>query len=833
MRRIGGFPYDLKNLVFSPDGTRLAATTALNVFVLETQNFTLLFHDDRLADIPNGAAFGPDNTLYIASADSTIRKYSPAGRLIAAKKIEQLGLIYGFGIDPTGQMLAVSSVNVIGAYMLDAATLRVQGMLISNDLPAAPYGALAQSSNGSVASGGLFLKNGIGVVRIWIPGPKPAYRDVQVPNDSVAAISSCGSGFLIATIGQSVTLVDQEGRAQWHIDPSNVSAYGKIGSAFLASEDGRRVWFGLGQGADDPVEFDLTNERLFRSPAPGEGLFPPIDNLLPVTGWNSSGSPKLGRIQLDHEVDEAFRSMAQIPDGSGFVLGSEFQVWRYDRSGKFQWRFKPSAAAYGVNITRSGKLLVAAYGDGTIRWHRLTDGAELLALYVDAKTLAWIAWTPTGYFMSSPGGDNLGGWQLNRGFNAAADFVPMSRFRDRFYRPDIIKLVLASLDEAAAVQAADAATPGGRRPANVVIADQLPPVVTIVSPSDGSPTQPGSVSIGYEVRSPSGLALDSVELLLDGRPTGLHQKLTPLVNAESPVQGKIDVPIPDGTSGPLEIGLVAKAEGKSSLVAKVHLNVAGAPAPDDLLKPKLFALVVGISNYQIPGVQPLRFASKDAMDFQQLLMQQQNGSIYGPVDVHPLTDGQATTGKIKEELDWLNDHVTRHDVGVIYLSGHGQTDARGRFWFLTSDTDKARLAATALSREDIDVTLQSLRGRVIVFLDACHAGQASSGGGDGNVDVNALISDLTVSGQEMVIFSSSTGRELSFESPDWQNGAFTKSVLEAIGEGRADLFKTKRITASLLDAYAVKRVGELTGNRQHPLMFRPQQSADFDIATVH
>jgi uncharacterized caspase-like protein len=335
------------------------------------------------------------------------------------------------------------------------------------------------------------------------------------------------------------------------------------------------------------------------------------------------------------------------------------------------------------------------------------------------------------------------------------------------------------------------------------------------------------------VRSPSGLALDSVELLLDGRPTGLHQKLTPLVNAESPVQGKIDVPIPEGTSGPREIGLVAKAEGKSSLVAKVHLNVAGAPAPDDLLKPKLFALVVGISNYQIPRVQPLRFASKDAMDFQQLLMQQQNGNIYGPVDVHPLTDGQATTGKIKEELAWLKDHVTRHDVGVIYLSGHGQTDARGRFWFLTSDTDKARLAATALSREDIDVTLQSLRGRVIVFLDACHAGQASSGGGDGNVDVNALISDLTVSGQEMVIFSSSTGRELSFESPDWQNGAFTKSGLEAIGEGRADLFKTKRITASLLDAYAVKRIGELTGNRQHPLMFRPQQSADFAIATVH
>ena len=70
------------------------------------------------------------------------------------------------------------------------------------------------------------------------------------------------------------------------------------------------------------------------------------------------------------------------------------------------------------------------------------------------------------------------------------------------------------------------------------------------------------------------------------------------------------------------------------------------------------------------------------------------------------------------------------------------------------------------------------------------------------------------------------------ESPDWQNGAFTKSVIEAVADGRADLFKTGRITSSLLDAYATKRVVELTGKRQHPIMFRAGEAADFDIAAV-
>src|SRR5262245_52928814 len=38
------------------------------------------------------------------------------------------------------------------------------------------------------------------------------------------------------------------------------------------------------------------------------------------------------------------------------------------------------AVTWGVNVPANNKLVVAAYGDGTIRWYRLTDGQELLAL---------------------------------------------------------------------------------------------------------------------------------------------------------------------------------------------------------------------------------------------------------------------------------------------------------------------------------------------------------------------------------------------------------------------------------------------------------------------
>ncbi|WP_290982677.1 caspase family protein [Hyphomicrobium sp.] len=829
VKRIENFPYDIKNLVFSSDGKRLAVTMGGNVYVLDTEGFKPIFHDGSLEDMPYGVAFGPDYTLYVASLDGSIRKYNPKGRLVLARRFNRLGRVYGLVADPSGRYLLTSSIDVAGAIYFDAATLKIIGQLNPTGLTTTPLGILAGTIDGNVAGGGAWIdsRTGVGILRIW--HPSQTYTDFELHNDSVAAITGCGSGFVFATYSQTLTRIDAEGKIQWKLQSANYSAYEKKGKAFLVSKDGRRVWFGLGRGAEDPVEFDLANERLFKSPVAGDGLFPAVDNVLPVTGWDASGDPRLGSLQLYHETDETFRSMAQLPNGGGFVLGSEFQLWAYDQTGKVVWRVKPPAPVHGANITRDGRLLVAAYNDGTIRWHRLTDGAELLALYLDRKTLAWIAWTPTGYFMSSPGGDNLGGWQINRGFHQSADFFPMSRFRDRFYRPDIVKLVLAKLDERAAIEAANAASDRKPAPLNPDVSEQLPPVIAITSPIDGSLAQPGTVSANYELRSPSGDPVNSIEVLIDGRPIDVKQTPPQATSSGATVLGKIDIPLPQTAYGKIEIGLIAQTPNRRSAVAKIALQV-NAPQSDDL-KPSLFALVVGISNYQASGIQPLQYAAKDAQDFRDLLQRQANG-LYGAVEVKMLTDQGAKTGMIKEGLQWLADQVTRHDVGVVFLAGHGETDSRNRFWFLTADTDKAHLAATALSKEDIDVTLQSLRGRVVVFLDACHAGNAASDQGEGSVDTNALLGELSATGQDMVIFSSSSGREVSYESPDWKNGVFTKSVIEAIADGKADLFKTGRITSSLLDAYAAKRVGDLTGGRQHPLMFRPRDSADFDIAVV-
>ena len=122
-----------------------------------------------------------------------------------------------------------------------------------------------------------------------------------------------------------------------------------------------------------------------------------------------------------------------------------------------------------------GRLVVAALRDGTVRWYRASDGVELLALFVHSDGKRWVAFTASGYYAPSAAGEDLVGWQVDNGPDQAASFFPASRFRDYFYRPDVVSLVLKTLDEAEAVRRAEAATAQHEAP-RAEAAEQTAPV---------------------------------------------------------------------------------------------------------------------------------------------------------------------------------------------------------------------------------------------------------------------------------------------------------------------------------------------------------------------
>jgi uncharacterized caspase-like protein len=77
---------------------------------------------------------------------------------------------------------------------------------------------------------------------------------------------------------------------------------------------------------------------------------------------------------------------------------------------------------------------------------------------------------------------------------------------------------------------------------------------------------------------------------------------------------------------------------------------------------------------------------------------------------------------------------------------------------------------------------------VLLFLDTCHSGQL---GQDvytlrKQIDNTEALRELSSDEYGVVILAASTGREFSLENPDWEHGAFTKALIEALEQGKAD-----------------------------------------------
>ena len=281
---------------------------------------------------------------------------------------------------------------------------------------------------------------------------------------------------------------------------------------------------------------------------------------------------------------------------------------------------------------------------------------------------------------------------------------------------------------------------------------------------------------------------------------------------------------------------MAYADGKASDEARVELKGTATTATgvsaeeDELLKPTLYALLIGVTHYQAKAYD-LGYPAQDALGLAEAL-KAQKGKLYKDVVVKVLTDQDATTTAVKRGLSWLRKATTAHDLAIVFAAGHGTTDPKGNFWFLTYDMDPDDISATAVSRSDISDVLFDLPGKKLLFLDACHSGAALNAGARGVTDISSAVSDFAQTEGGVVAYAASTGREFSFENETWGHGAFTKALIEGFG-GQADLFHKGTVTTATLDLFLENRVKELTDGRQHPVMTRPKTVPDFPIAAVN
>ena len=506
----------------------------------------------------------------------------------------------------------------------------------------------------------------------------------------------------------------------------------------------------------------------------------------------------------------------------------------FDGAGNPIWKQRIPGPALRVNQAPGGQVEVAALGDGTVRWYRLRDGQELLALFLTRDAKRWVAFTPSGYYDASPGGEDLIGWHINRGPDKAADFFPASRFHDRMYRPDVVRLVLDTLDESAALTQANAAS--GRVEPKVTLADiatLVPPVLELVD----APTRFATdhVTIKYRVRNPADAGtIDSPRIMVNGEWQPTSRRLSPF-----DADGTRDVII--GPLPPHDSTVKIYADNRNArsepLTIELQWDGRAAFAPGQQgsaaqRKSHLFVLAVGISHYQRPDLR-LNFADRDAKQFV-AAMQAQRGKLYAEVNSKLLVNGDATVKNVKDGLAWLQSQAAEDDVGILFLAGHGFQLPDKEYFYAPADFDPQRPRDTGVDYKTIRQTLVKFSGagnKAIFLIDTCYAGSALGP----NLSVSSadsLATQLSRPEYSVVVLAASSGDQLSYEDAQWGDGAFTKALLEGVTEGKADPEQTGEITVFDLTSYVTKRVKVLTEQRQIPRLLMPSGGVeDFVIAT--
>lgn len=271
----------------------------------------------------------------------------------------------------------------------------------------------------------------------------------------------------------------------------------------------------------------------------------------------------------------------------------------------------------------------------------------------------------------------------------------------------------------------------------------------------------------------------------------------------------------------------ASAQTQGSNVVKSSGQVSSIPMTS---KPRLVVLSIGVSDYR-QHYPSLRFAAKDAIDLAQELAKQREG-LYAEVQTRVLINKEATRATIVDGLEWLESQMTKQDVAIIFLGGHGIRSPRtNEYLYLPHDVDAdpKHIRSTTVPASELLKTVKNTPGKIVVFLDTCYAGQIL---GDvqmrGPSEFSELVAELTKAGEGVVVFASSSGWQPSLESPEWQNGAFTKALLEALlGKKTADA--KGGITLTAIDTYVTQRVKELTKGQQTPTTAKLGMMPDYPL----
>ncbi|MCB9168696.1 MAG: caspase family protein [Flavobacteriales bacterium] len=223
--------------------------------------------------------------------------------------------------------------------------------------------------------------------------------------------------------------------------------------------------------------------------------------------------------------------------------------------------------------------------------------------------------------------------------------------------------------------------------------------------------------------------------------------------------------------------------------------------------PKIYALIVGISNYVNDPSIDLKFAAKDAEEYKRFLTSTHGGRL-AEENVRFLTDKEATRNNILGQMLELLRDAEEEDVFLLYFSGHGTiVDAGKDLCLVTSDAhtnSEEALRATGLLQSDVLRYVEHARPRKkVLIIDACHSGMMASIGRKGIPEnSNTVLQQMAMADPTLTILTSSSDNEESYEDESLEggHGIYSYYLIKGL-QGDADASGDSIVTVHELHRY--------------------------------
>lgn len=839
IKRVRGFPDAIGALAWSRDGRHLAVGLQGRggLRILRTDSFAQVAADREYADKVMELDYGPGGQLAAVSLDGRLRTYGLDQRLQGRIRLASGQSLAVVRYAPDGERLAVGSLDAAAVSIVDARSLQPLAVRrLEADAAQRNLSNLAWSGDGALLyAAGERAGEGPNSLYRWAGRGQGPMERFDMPAQRVSDLQALPDGSVAyAAEDPRIGIITSSGRLRVQRE-AELTDFSSADFVFKAAADGSSIEF----TATDGTQRVFTSTHL-TGRAPEADAGPGRERhgaMLQSETWQLERDERRRTVRINGRAPrlddyEAVRCHALSSQGDAVIIGTEWALRRLDPDARERWSVKLASIVRAVLVTRDGRWVIAALSDGTIRWYRLHDGTEVLAYFPHANGEDWVAWTPGGYYMSSPRGDALLGWHVNQGADQSPDFYLAVQFERLLYRPQVVTQALRVGTQP------PAGTPGA--------VDRL----DLARLAEIAPPKLGLRVLGTTT-APDGSVRARVRATAERRAHALRD-LTVYVN-DIPVtpasQRSVGWTETDRLTREFELPLVAADNeiriesfaGASMGMADALVAIDAPPARDT---PSGDLYILAIGNNRFPHLPPgasLEFAARDAEALAAALAARGQG-LFRRIHAEVLSDDRSRQADRRSVLAALalTQRARAEDTVVIFLASHGMSDRSGNYWFVPrdataadlkavedSDADRPQAYGSLLSWSVFFDALRSTAGRRLLIVDTCQAK-----GMEGRFEPFSLMKRSAASRFSLMVASQT--HEESQEYPPARHGLFTYALLQALSTG-ADADRDGRISVGELFASAAPVVAQLQDRAlgtQTPALVAPASLSTSPLASA-